>query len=340
LGNTKLQPETSREFEGGFDASLWNNRLSLIYTRYNKTRYNAIVSIPVAASVYGDNENINFNIGEVRNTGMELSLDAQVLQNRSFSWRVGGNISNDNNVLVRLNSGAQFFLGFTDEQLSGRGLTSIVNRNVTGYPLFGQWALPIVSYVDENNDGIIEKREIRFGDSLVYVGQSDPKYQMNINTSVSLGRLSVYATFAYQNGMTQNNDAALNSGAFDRFGNAPGTTLADQAAIVAATFDPSTVLSEFWGNGNLQRSSIGLLQTVNMFRFNALSINYTVPKSVSTLFRVPGMSVALQGSNLGLHTNYRGKDPNVNAFSTGNSTRDGGQLPQPRTWQLKFNLGN
>ena len=55
-------------------------------------------------------------------------------------------------------------------------------------------------------------------------------------------------------------------------------------------------------------------------------------------------SLALQGSNLGLHTNYRGKDPViVNAFSTvtnGDETADTGQIPVPRTWWLKLTLGN
>jgi hypothetical protein len=55
------------------------------------------------------------------------------------------------------------------------------------------------------------------------------------------------------------------------------------------------------------------------------------------------MTLALQGSNLGLHTNYRGMDPNVNAFSTvnaGDETADLGQIPEPRTWWLKLSVGN
>ena len=54
-------------------------------------------------------------------------------------------------------------------------------------------------------------------------------------------------------------------------------------------------------------------------------------------FRVPRMTMAIQGSNLGLHTNYRGKDPDVNAFSTvaaGDETIDLGQIPEARTWWL------
>ena len=47
------------------------------------------------------------------------------------------------------------------------------------------------------------------------------------------------------------------------------------------------------------------------------------------------MSFAVQGTNLGLFTNYRGKDPNVNAYGSGNGLADTGQLPQPRSWQVR-----
>jgi hypothetical protein len=165
---------------------------------------------------------------------------------------------------------------------------------------------------------------------MTYVGRTDPKYEMNVNTDLSLAGLGgvwgVHANVAYQNGMTQFNSAALTSDAYLHMGNAQGIPLAMQAAIVAAS------------NGG--HSNIGLYQTVNVLRFQSLSINYVISQTIARRFGVPQMSVALQGSNLGLHTNYRGKDPNVNAYSTGNAVGDTGQLPQPRTWTLTVRLGN
>jgi hypothetical protein len=40
-----------------------------------------------------------------------------------------------------------------------------------------------------------------------------------------------------------------------------------------------------------------------------------------------------------MHSDYDGRDPNVNSYSVGNLTLDGGVLPQPRRWTLRFNLG-
>jgi hypothetical protein len=115
-----------------------------------------------------------------------------------------------------------------------------------------------------------------------------------------------------------------------------------QAAVVAAGAGCYYSCTESFGSLT-QSSAIGLVQKVNTFRFNDLSINYDLPHTMAAWFRVPRMTVALQGSNLALHTNYRGKDPGVNAFATvssGDETVDTGQLPQPRIWWLKVSLSN
>ena len=325
LGNTQLRPETSRELEGGFEAAFWQGRASVTYNRYTKTRFNAIIDVPIAPSVVGPIPDRQVNVGEVRNTGTEMTLNLTPIQRRDLSWTVGANLSNDNNRVVKLAP------GFVPNERLGI---------VAGYPLFSDWVRPIVGYADLNHNGIIEVNEYQVSDSNRFAGQAEPKYQFNVTTGVALlnGRLSVNAGFSYQNGMTQNNSVAIASRAVNFIANAPGATLATKAAIEAATC--VTVVT---GISCPPATDIGFFQTVDVFRFNDLSINYTLPGTLARWLRVPRASVAVQGSNLGLHTNYRGIDPNVNAFSTvsgADQTADTGQLPSPRIWWLKLNLGN
>jgi TonB-linked SusC/RagA family outer membrane protein len=320
LGNTQLHPERKRELEGGFDAEFWRGRLVVSPEVYWDTRSNALIQVPVAPSVNGGG-NIWKNIGVVRDVGTELTASVTVLENRSISWTVGGYYKIDQNRVVRLNPGqSTIILGST--------------RVEAGYPLFGTWANPIASFADINGDGIIQQNEIRLADSAVFVGQANPKSEMVINTNGTLfnGLLSFSANFDFQTGLTQFNSGLASSGALDAIANAPGATLATQAAIVATTLG--------------QRSSqIGLIQTVNTFRFTDLSIGYKLPRSMTQWFRsAQNVTLAIQGSNLALHTNYRGKDPDVNVFSTtsgsGDQTADVGQIPQPRVWWLKVTIGN
>lgn len=334
IGNTLLRPERSRELEGGVDLNFWQDHVQLTYTWYNKTRSDAIIAVPVAPSVAESPSGVwgalsyqqYFNVGQIRNTGTEVTANLDIVRSRALGWTVGANLSNNKNVVARLNPGQS-------------SISSGNTRVAVGYPLWGTWALPIVSYADSNQNGVIDPSEIRYGDSAVFVGQSDPKYQLNFNTVATLfdGRLSVNASFAYQNGFAQFNSGALTGGQFALLPNAPGASLGMQAGIVAAGSCLETVCQNV--------TNIGLIQTVNTLRFQSLSVNYNVPSVISSRMHLPRMSIALQGENLGLHTNYRGKDPDVNVFSTnvgnqGDQTADAGQIPAPRTWWLKLSLGN
>jgi TonB-linked SusC/RagA family outer membrane protein len=329
LGNTQLRLERTGELEGGLDVDFWNDRLQLTYTMYDKVRHDAILAVPVPPSVSGlYGTTINKNIGEVRNTGNEVTLNAQVFDIPVLRFSTTLSYSSDNNRVVRLNPGQS---------------TIVVgdSRVEVGYPLWSQWARPIVVYADANNDGIISYNEIRLGDSAVFVGQDAPKYKLDWGGTVSIlnGQLSVTTSLDYQHGITQLQKNGIDNGSFENLPSAPGTSLATQAAVVAAG---GLVNAPFVVNTTLQ-SQIGMLQTVNVLRLNSLSINYVPPTSVIRSLHVPSMSIVLQGSNLGLHTNYRGLDPNVNAFSTSNlgeSIQDSGQLPQPRTWRISVRLGN
>ena len=338
LGNTRLRPERSRELEGGFDATLWQNRLSITVSQYNKTRYDAVLAIPVAQSVFSNGDSpflIQKNIGVVRNTGTEVTVTAIPVQGRMFGWTVGGNLSRNANVVVRLNQGQAPIRLTSTGSTDGNGLETRVQA---GYPLFAEFALPIRAYADANGDGVIESSEIRYGDSAVYVGHPDPSYQLNVSNDLSLfnGRLGVHVALAYENGLTQFNTGScgtINS-PFFLLPNTPGTPLATQAAVIASGCGGPSL-------GGV--SPIGLIQTVSTLRFQSLSVNYVVPTRIANWAHVPRMSVALQGDNLGLHTNYRGKDPDVNAFSTvsaGDRTQDSGQIPAPRTVLLRVTVGN
>ena len=317
LGNPKLVPERDREIEGGFDAQFWNQRLTMTLTGYHKRAYDAILSIPIAPSVLGTwtQNSEAVNIGTIQNTGTEATVFARLLDSRLVDWSANASVSKNSNKLISLVAGqppitvAGQYAGFT-------------SRITPGYPLFGWWARPIVGYTDANHDGLIEPSEVRVGDSAVYVGAQMPNYELTVSTDLRFfnDRLTINTSIDYQNGLTQNRTNG------DQYPlSNPNLSSGEQAALSA--------LSE--GTG------IGLLQTVNTLRWQTLSIGYLVPPKFARFFRVPTLSVSLIGSNLGLHTNYRGKDPNANAFTNGNSTQDNGNvLPQPHVWNLRVTIGH
>lgn len=308
LGNTQLRPERSSEMEGGFDADLLGDRLSVGVTGYRKLRYDALMSAPVAPSVYGDGVSMLRNIGEIRNTGLELGVTAQLLRTEPVTWSTTFNLSRNHNLVTQLGAGVLPF-GRDDA------------RVVAGYPLFGRWARPILGYADANHNNIIERSEVLLGDTLVYMGASESNYEANLFTTLSLlrGALTVGASFAYQNGLTQFNTTM---GGLGRPNFSPGAS------------DPSAPFGQQAAVAVSGETNYGLYQTVNSLRFNSLSVAFNAPPSLARRFGTSALSLALQGTNMGLWSNYSGKDPNVNAFSSGNGVMDTGVLPLPRTWLL------
>jgi len=310
LGNTHLRPERSKEFEGGFDADMFDDNLTVGFSGYQNTRFDALIPVPVPPSVYGYLINsVLENVGVIRNTGIEISAGVTPVRTDLVTWGLTATLSRNTNKVLSLAQGVTPFFDATGTA-----------RVVAGYPLYGRWARPILGYQDLNKNGIIESSEVQVGDSLVYMGQSDPDFVANFSTHLSLFRshVTVDADFQYQGGLTQLNQSVLTDRVFSQALNDPHAALGEQAAVAA-----------------MDRTTYGEYQTVSTFRFNSLSIAYAVPNSAARLFRAQAMSVALQGSNLGLFTNYRGKDPNVNAYATGNAVADTGQLPLPRNWQVR-----
>jgi hypothetical protein len=289
---------------------------------YNKTRHDAIMSVPVAPSVGGTlSPNIAINVGTIRNTGVEADWAARLVDQSAVAWSVNGNLSANRNRVVNLNPGAQALLNSS----SANGVATVIRP---GFPLNGFWGKPITSYADENHDGFIEAQEIRISDSAAYLGSDLPKYELNAATRVSLfhGRVVMNTAIAYDNGLTQLNQSA---NLLTQIYNNPQSTFSQQAAVAAGNIGCG---------GCATNSDIGRVQTVSTLRWSSLSISWITPPVVARWLRSSQVGLTLQGSNLGLHSNYSGKDPDVNAFSSGNLSQDSGQLPQPRTWSVRLDL--
>ncbi|MBX6330256.1 MAG: TonB-dependent receptor [Gemmatimonadaceae bacterium] len=327
IGNTTLKPERSTELEGGIDADLLDDRLSLSVSGYRKTRKDALMRFPLPPSVFGDQATIERNIGVVRNTGIEASISAQLLRRDALTWSAQLQVSHNRNVVVSLAPGVAGLNNAT-------GGVGSLYRLAVGYPLFGIWARPIVGYADVNGNGVIEPGEVQVGDSAMYMGASMPDYDASLSTGVSLfrGAVRVDASFQYEHGLTQIDGAEAGRSAASRALNDPTASPGELAGIVALAPDLGAGLQ------GPQATPYAVIQNVSLLRFSSLSVAYAAPPTFARRLGASAVMLALQGTNLGLFTHYRGKDPNVNSYPNGNNVLDAGALPAPRTWQLRVSV--
>ncbi len=101
-GNANLKPETSAEFEGGFETDLLNRRLHLDYTYYDKKTSNALISVPIAASVASPVTSLLQNVGSTRNWGHEFQANAQLVDAPAFGYDVTLSASHNSNKWLEL----------------------------------------------------------------------------------------------------------------------------------------------------------------------------------------------------------------------------------------------
>jgi TonB-linked SusC/RagA family outer membrane protein len=100
IPNSGLQPYTSSEIEFGADFRFLQNRFGLDITYYNRKTTNDILSTGISATS-GFGSTI-VNIGELENNGIELLLNAVVMQNKDFKWDVSFNYAQNISEVINL----------------------------------------------------------------------------------------------------------------------------------------------------------------------------------------------------------------------------------------------
>ncbi len=319
LGNTRLSPERSTEFEGGGDVAFFDNRLGVEFTLYRKVSKDAIINRATPPSFGAPSPSSRQeNLGSVLNAGTEWVVRGTPVEHKyvAIDFRLG--TSANRNELRSLVSGLMAVGGNQE-------------HNRVGYPLSAHWEFPILGYNDANGNRIIEPSEVVIGDCLVYMGQPMPPRRTTLMTTFSFFNraLRIASSIDYQGGMGQWNNAGQNQCGSNlcRSQLDPETPLAEQVRAVAA-----------WAVPVARRTAYGFSQTVAWTRWNELSISYKLPDVIAGKVRGRNATVMLLGRNLKLWADYTGADPAVNSRPIRNYIIDTGALPFTRDWTMRLSV--
>lgn len=339
LGNIDLKPERVSELELGFDVELFDHRAGLQVTRFDKTSTDALVRQPLAPSSGAGSATNNtigtrfVNLGEVQNKGWELLLRAEPIRtsNIGFNFTVSG--SAIRNELTHLGLDA-----------SGNPIPPIVlssrQRHVEGHALGGWWMIPVESYADANNDGLLSSSEVKVGvrradgtlkaDSVAYFGSPFPTREVSFSPAFTFRDwFKISALFDYKGGHKLVNmtrawrcvDVANCEAAYDH-----DTPLDQQAAMVARGLLPGGT----WG---------GFVEDADFTKFRELAVTLGIPRGLAQRFGGRGASLTLAGRNLKTWTKYSGFDPEVSFAGTSNFTSgDYATIPANRLFTARLDL--
>ncbi len=110
VGAPDLGPERTAEFEIGFEGSFLEGRLTADFTHYRRKTSDALFNVTQIPTNGFLSSQLD-NVGSIRSRGIELSVNASVLEAERFSWQVSGTISTNYTKVEDLGGAASFRLG-------------------------------------------------------------------------------------------------------------------------------------------------------------------------------------------------------------------------------------
>ena len=307
IGNPDLAPEVSHEWEGGFDAGLLDERVSLSVTGYHQTTRDALLNRPVAPSM-GFTANQLVNVGEIRNVGVETSLRAVLAETGRLRWDVDFGYAYNRNEVVDMGGVAPFTID------------RFGSRVVEGYPLGGKWQL--VSTGTAANGMPIRS------DSAVYTGSGIPPHTGSFGSSLSYGGWELFGNAQWAAGQVVTNNT-LAYQVLMRTGEEYFQTLIDnggnaQSPAVQALVARAGLLGEY-------------TEDADWLKVREVGVRYSLPASWARRLGGSRASLGVSGRNLLTLSPYSGADPEVSATVVPLTT--GYELAGTRQYST-FSVGN
>ena len=322
-GNPDLGPERGKEIEVGFDLRMLDDRIGVDFTYYNQRTTDAILSRNVApSSGFAGSQFVN--VGEVKNTGFEVAMDALVLDTEDFDWDLVLSLNTNNNEITDLGIDGWLDIGWTTRHQEGYPVGSFFAATVLSADLDAQ-GNAINMMCADGEGGAIACEDAPW----VYQGQPTPEWEGSFNTTFTLfDQVRVRGLVDFQMGQSKYLTDRWNRCAWRQN---------CEINHYPERFDPRAVVAAQNGGWNefdwwIQESSFA--------RFRELSVEYTLPEAWLARMGASSGRISLGGRNLGTWTDYPGLDPEiVDITNTVSEPNDQSILPPLRQFTFTVNLG-
>jgi TonB-linked SusC/RagA family outer membrane protein len=175
LGNPNLKPELQKELEFGTEAVLFDNRLRLDLSIYEKNTENLITEAPIDRSTGFSSTAIN--LGGMRTRGLELNATITPIRTKSgFNWDITANYATYESIITELGGGL--------DQVVFSGFTNLGNFAIPGKPYGLIKGIGIAR--DANGNKIVTSNGRYLEDTdLVELGDPNPAFTSSLINAFS-----------------------------------------------------------------------------------------------------------------------------------------------------------
>ncbi|MBN2820025.1 MAG: SusC/RagA family TonB-linked outer membrane protein [Bacteroidales bacterium] len=338
LSNHNIKNESVEEYNIGIKLSLFRNELMLNVDKYFKSNSNLIISREIPY-YYGGGAYYD-NIGEMKNNGLEVSLEFSPFDNSEFQWRTRLGYSKNAQYITKLYKEEE--INFNNPDVLIPDFKAQVNEQlgtIMGYKYLGVYEKPDTKTIDDaepeepliktvNHLGInylkvdtLNLNELVDEDKIV-IGKSIPDFTLNWINALKYKSFSCDMVWYAVVGV-------------DKFNATKASTYIsgvnkEVRGIVTDTMNFNT--------DNILYESSYFIEYASFIRLKTLSFTYSQPKQILNKIDI---KYTLNFENILTLTQYSGYDPESTIYTRNNfsdNAIDRGAYPNPKSVYLKISL--
>ncbi len=336
MGNNELSWETMTQWDLGFDARLFNNRLSFGFDYYHKTTDGLLVSgVVPTLSLGGVTSPIN--AGGVLNEGVEFDLGWKDRVG-DFTYSVSANLSTLRNKVTKLHPTVPIINGTSFSNI-------VVTRFEVGEKVWHFYGYDYAGLDKETGralywverDGERVKTDAPEESDKTNIGDAIPDVTLGLNISLAYKGIDlnisgsgqfgnqVYMCLQRQDRLTSNRikDVFFT----DRWTESNKTGSIPSAAAINQGVDAERYLF-----------SSAMVTDASFFKIRQIQLGYTLPKYITRKAFVENFRAYVSLDDFFTFTKYKGLDPEVSAGTGSSQGLDMGGYPITRKVSVGFNI--
>ena len=340
MANPDLKWEKTGQFDVGMEIGLWQNKLTFDIAYYNKKTTDLLLDCPLPHST--GFSTVYKNIGSVRNSGMDLMINARPVTTNDFSWSSTVNLNYNKNKILHL--------GENDEDIEMNwwvgGSESILRVGENMSAFYGYRRLGVYTQEDYNN-GLCDLNQVgraKRTDKKEIIGKGMPDWTGSWINNFSYKNFDLTMDFQFVWGVETMQQFYHST--YDRFGITNGLSNILYDAYNGS--NPETMQQAIYlcNSGHAGQDTTiddSWIANGSYLRLNMLQLGYTFDSAVAKKIGLAGLRVYASGNNLFLITSkdFNGYDPE--GTSQGSSNQFGQNMvffsyPRARTFTFGVNV--
>ncbi|NOW95581.1 SusC/RagA family TonB-linked outer membrane protein [Mucilaginibacter sp. SG564] len=322
--NPDLKWESTATTNIGLDFGILNNRITGSVDYYIKKTSDLIYTYPVSTTKYFY-PFYTANVGKIKNSGIEVVLNAIPVKSQSFTWRTSLNFSHNKNVVQSI-SNSNFGLNFIQTaQLGGQGQSGNYSQIIQ--PDYAIGTFDLWHYMGKNANGVSTFQTANGSVIAAQPSTNDQfiKYDAQPKLIYGWSNSFFYKNFdlnflvrgVYGNKILNATLAGLNNPAATKLQNIPRFTL-----------------GESFNDVNAYLISDRFLESGSYLRLDNATLGYTIKPHIQA---IKSLRFYASGNNIFIITKYRGVDPEIDMGGLTPGIDNKNFYPKTRTFSLGIN---